>query len=588
MLRTHTCGELDKNDIGNSVTLCGWVRHRRNHGGLFFIDLWDRYGITQIVFRPEHKELFATAEILGAEDVIKVTGTVVQRPPEMQRDDIPTGNIELIVTKVEILNRAETPPFLIEEDSGALEKLRFKWRYLDLRRPPLQEALSVRHQSMQITRQFLSANGFMEIETPMLVKSTPEGARDYIVPSRKHKGKFYALPQSPQIYKQLLMIAGYDKYFQITKCFRDEDLRAERQPEFSQIDIEQAFCEEDDIMSITEQLVVELFQRVINIRLKRPFQKLSYDQAMELYGSDKPDIRYGLHLRDASDIASKSDFNVFKGVVKDGGSVKGLKIEACDDLSRSQIKKYTNFVTELGAKGLVHFKINGDTLESPSAKFFSEELLQELYEHFDCTDEGYIFLIADSPAMTNKVLDKLRNKLAEDFKIKPRDGFAPLWITNFPLFEVDEETGDPTPSHHPFTAPLPEDMEALDSAPERVRARAYDLVINGYEVAGGSIRNNKIAVQEQLFNVIGLTSAEIEEKFGFLLNALEYGAPPHGGIAFGFDRLVMLLAGRESIREVIPFPKTTAALSLMDGAPSKVSNEQLKELGIEIVEENDK
>jgi aspartyl-tRNA synthetase len=581
--RTHTCGQLGKQDCGKTVTLCGWVANHRDHGGVIFIDLRDRWGITQVVFRPKNgEELNELARRLKMESVIGVKGEVLLRPKDMMNPKLSTGNVEVMAIKLEVFNEAKTLPFLIKDPCDATEELRFKYRYLDIRRPSMQRNLLLRHRVYRVVRSFFNEEGFVEVETPFLMKSTPEGARDYIVPSRIHKGKFYALPQSPQTYKQLLMVSGYDRYFQIVRCFRDEDLRADRQPEFTQIDVEMSFVEEDDVLTTVEGLMVQLFQETLDRKLKVPFLRISYDEAMGKYGTDRPDLRFGMEIADVTEIAAKSGFRIFEETVKKGGKVRGIRMERGGLLSRKQIDLLTEYVQHFGAKGLVTIHKKAEEAVSQISKFVTPEMLDQICQKLNATAGDVIFLIAGEEEMCCEALGNLRKKLALDSGLIDKGTFVPVWIVDFPLLEWSAAEGRYMARHHPFTSPREEDVHLLDSAPERVRARAYDLVLNGSEIAGGSIRNHRRSFQERIFRVLGIDEATAERKFGFLMEALECGAPPHGGIAFGFDRLVMLLAGEESIREVIAFPKTTSALSLMDGSPSEVDQAQLKELGLKI------
>ncbi len=581
--RTHNCGQLRKENKGKTVVLTGWVASNRDHGGVIFIDLRDRWGITQIVFHPEENQaLSKKAAKLKMESVIGVKGDVVLRPKNMVNPGLPTGTIEITVREMVIFNEAKTLPFLIKDPCDATDELRLKYRYLDLRRPSMQRNLLLRHRMSQIVRKFFDEENFVEIETPFLMKSTPEGARDYLVPSRIHKGKFYALPQSPQTYKQLLMVSGFDRYFQIVRCFRDEDLRADRQPEFTQIDVEMSFVDEEDVLSMAERLMARLFKEVLDIDIKTSFPRLRYADAMLKYGTDKPDLRFGMEIVDVSDIAKESDFRVFKETVQKGGRVRGIRAAGAGYLSRKKIDELTEYARLFGARGLVTIQIKEEGIVSPAAKFVSPDIMDHICRKFHAGSGDVLFLIAGEEEICSEALGNLRNKLAAEFGLIDKKQFGPLWVVDFPLLEWSEPDGRYVARHHPFTSPKIEDMELLDSAPEKVRARAYDLVLNGSEIAGGSIRNHKRSMQERMFEILGIDKSTAERKFGFLMEALEYGAPPHGGIAFGYDRLVMLFGGEESIRQVIAFPKTTSALSLLDGSPSEVDTDQLKELGLKI------
>lgn len=581
--RTHTCGELREKNKGQRVVLNGWVDRRRDLGGLIFIWLRDRYGITQVTFEPDKKEAFETAKDVRSEFVISVEGLVRVRPEDAINPELETGKIDVLVDKLIILNEAETPPFAVKDNIDAFEDLRLKYRYLDLRRPSLQKNLLLRHKMAQITRKFFDENKFVEIETPVLMKSTPEGARDYLVPSRLHKGRFYALPQSPQTYKQILMISGFDRYFQIVKCFRDEDLRADRQPEFTQIDIEMSFVDRDDIFEIMERFMKVMYREVWDKELNLPIPRLSYHEAMERFGSDKPDMRFSLELKTLNKIFSKSEFKVFKEQISSDGIISGLLAEGCAAYSRNQLDTLTDFVKNLGAAGLIWLKVKGNNVEAPVAKFFSDEEKQNLISEMKAKDGDLILIISGSRIKALNIMGYLRLEMAKRLElIKPDTEPALLWTTDFPLFEWDEETKRYYAMHHPFTSPVPEDIPYMESDPGRVRARAYDLVLNGTEIAGGSIRIHSAELQSTMFKALGISNEEAEQKFGFLLNAFKYGAPPHGGIAFGFDRMVMIFAGESSIRDVIAFPKTASAVSLMDESPSVVNEEQLKELHIKI------
>lgn len=581
--RTHLCGVLRSSDVGQEVVLMGWVDRRRDHGGLIFLDLRDCSGRVQIVFNPQKaKEVYKKAKELKSEYVIAVKGKVERRPPGAVNEKLPTGEIEIIAQELKVLNTSKTPPFLISEESEASEELRLKYRYLDLRRPPMQKNLILRHKLYQVVRDFFNEKGFVEIETPFLMRSTPEGARDYLVPSRLHPGKFYALPQSPQIYKQILMVAGFDRYYQIVRCFRDEDLRADRQPEFTQIDLEMSFVEEEDVLSLVEDLMSRIFQEILGQSLETPFPKIPYEKAISTYGTDKPDIRFGMEIVDLSEVVAGTPFKIFAEVLQQGGRICGIKVEKGADFSRGQIDRLTYHIKEQGAKGLISLKIREGKLESPLLKFLSEGVAAKIVERLGAEPGDMILLVADQPERVYNALGDLRLKLAEELGLRPQDKHRLVWIVEFPLLEFDEDEGRFVASHHPFTSPKEEDIPLLETAPEKVRAKAYDLVLDGNEIAGGSIRVHRKELQMRIFELLGIDKKEAEEKFGFLLDALEYGAPPHGGIAFGFDRLAMILAGSKSIREVIAFPKTTSAYSPMDGSPSEVDQKLLEELGITV------
>ncbi len=577
--RTHTCGELGKDHIGESVNLNGWVNTVRLHGQVIFIDLRDRYGKTQIVFNSEDYDGdFESVKKLSMEDVLSIKGTVQARGENAVNPDMSTGEIEVMVDTMELLSETAPLPFVITDRESASEDLRLKYRYLELRTDELQYNIITRHKAYQAVRGFLSKNNFLEVETPILMKSTPEGARDFLVPSRLHNGKFYALPQSPQIYKQILMISGFDRYFQIVKCFRDEDFRADRQPEFTQIDIEMSFVDEEDIYSNMEGMTRHVFKEVIGTELPDPFPRISYDEAMSKYGSDKPDTRYELFLQDVKQITDSSDFNAFKSAE----SVKAIVVLGGAKYSRKKIDEMTDFVKSFKAKGLTWMKMEEGQLTGGISKFFGDDLQKELISSTGICDGDIIFLIGDERSVTEKSLGALRVEIANRENLADKNDFKPLWVTEFPMFEIDEETDKLTFLHHPFTSPTTQNVNELDSDPESLKARAYDLTLNGYEIAGGSIRIHNPEIQNKVFSLLGLSQEEAQEKFGFLVEALTYGAPPHGGIAFGFDRLVMLLTGSSNIRDVIAFPKTTSALSLMDGSPDSVSEKQLDELNIQI------
>lgn len=583
MRRTHHCCELSADDMDKEVVLMGWVQRRRDHGGVIFIDLRDREGITQVVFNPEvESQVHAKAHILRSEFVIAARGKVSARPDGMINKNLKTGEIEVMVSELKILNQAETPAFLIEDRIDVSETLRLKHRHLDLRRPGIQANIITRHKASQAIRSFLNDNEFLEIETPFLTKSTPEGARDYLVPSRVNHGMFYALPQSPQLFKQLLMVAGFDKYYQIVKCFRDEDLRADRQPEFTQIDMEMSFVGEEEIMAVSEGMIAKLFSKILGKTLKTPFNRLKYSDAIDRYGLDKPDMRFGLELTEVSDIVEKSDFKVFASVVKKGGIVKALNAKGCMDMSRKDIDDMTDFVAIYKAKGLAWIKVREDKWQSPIAKFFSDEEKDALKERIGMEPGDLVFFVADKPSITNEALGYLRNKIAENLNLINGDEFNFVWITEFPMFEYSDTDKRWQALHHPFTAPFEEDYDLLEKDPGNVRSRAYDLVLNGTEIGGGSIRIHDYELQQRVFEALGLEKNDFEAKFGFLLEALKSGAPPHGGIAFGFDRLTMLLTGQASIRDVIAFPKTQKASCILTDAPSEAGKPQLEELSLRI------
>lgn len=584
-MRTHTCGELRAEMAGEAVTLVGWVHHERHHGGVLFIDLRDRYGRTQVTFKPELKNLFDKAEKLNHEDVIQVKGTVTVRPPEARNPNMATGDIEVIAEGLSVLAKAKTPPFVIEDEVNAMEDTRLKYRYLDLRRPELRDAILLRSRANMVARKYLQELSFVDIETSTLVRSTPEGARDFLVPSRKHKGKFYALPQSPQIYKQLLMIAGFDRYYQIARCYRDEDLRADRQPEFTQIDIEMSFVEQEDVLRMAEGLLARLLSEIRGISLKLPVKRMDYEEAMLRFGSDKPDLRFDLEIEDVTEIAAKSSFNVFSGTAEKGGSVRCLYVPCGAELSRKDIDELTELSRRYGAKGLAQCKFIDGEFTGGIAKFLDEKERTAYINHFSPRDGSIFLFVADKPIVCARALGALRLEMGRRFDLIDENRWEMLFVVNFPMFEIDEETDRPVARHHPFTMVYPEDIDRLESDPMSVRSIAYDLVLNGYEIAGGSIRTHDPKLLRRVMKAIKLKEREAENKFGFLMEAMNYGVPPHGGIAFGWDRIVMLLAGKDSIRDVIAFPKTTTAQSLMDGCPNEVDEKQLEELGIKIVEE---
>ncbi len=581
--RSHDCGTLTKGQIGETVTLMGWAGRRRDHGGVIFIDLRDRYGITQVVFNPQHDEsAHAKAESLRSEYVMAVQGVVEARPDGMVNPKLPTGAIEVNCHALRILNTALPPVFQLEEDPDVSEETRLKYRFLDLRRVPMQENLRLRHRAYQTTRRVLDELGFLEVETPFLIRSTPEGARDFLVPSRVHPGSFFALPQSPQTYKQLLMVSGCDRYFQIVKCFRDEDLRADRQPEFTQIDLEMSFVNERDVMHVAEGVTRALFRELAGLELPDPFPQLNYSEAIERFGSDKPDLRFGLEFVNLAEAAAASEFNVFLKVLENGGQVKGINVKGGNKLPRSQIDDLIAFTQAQGAKGLSWIKHTVDGLESSIAKFFPAPARDLVIAAMASEPGDLLLFVADQPDNVARYLSALRLELARRLELIEANTWKPLWVKEFPLLERDPEANRFVAMHHPFTAPIEDDIEGLERDPQAVRARAYDLVLNGNEIAGGSIRIFQEPLQRRVFELLAISADEAQQKFGFLLEALQYGAPPHGGIAFGFDRLVALLAGERSIREVIAFPKTNRAVGLMENAPGAVDESQLRELGLSL------
>jgi aspartyl-tRNA synthetase len=583
MRRTHTCCELGADDVGTEVVLMGWVQRRRDHGGVIFVDLRDREGITQVVFNPEvSPNVHEKAHVLRSEYVIGIRGKVEKRLDGMTNPKLKTGEIEVFTTELNIFNAAETPPFMIEDNVDVSENIRLKYRHIDLRRTMFQKNIINRHKAAASVRQYLNSRKFIDIETPVLTRSTPEGARDYLVPSRVNPGLFYALPQSPQIFKQLLMISGFDRYYQIVKCFRDEDLRADRQPEFTQIDMEMSFVGENDVIDVAEGLMTNLFRDVLDIELKTPFPRLYYEDAVDRFGLDKPDIRFDLELVNISDIVENAGFKVFADVVKKGGIVKALNAKGCINFTRKEIDDLTEFVAVYRAKGLAWIKVHEDSWQSPIAKFFTEQEKQALAQRIDMQPGDLVFFIADQPKVTNEALGNLRNFLGKKLGLVQENTFSFVWVTRFPLMEYDENEKRYQALHHPFTAPLEEDYDLLEKDPLSMRSRAYDLVLNGSEIGGGSIRIHQRELQERVFAALGMDRKTYEEKFGFLLSALDSGAPPHGGIAFGFDRLVMILCGQSSIRDVIPFPKTQKAACLLTNAPSEASKIQLDELSLRI------
>jgi len=588
MKRTHRCAELTADDKGKEVVLMGWVQRRRDLGALIFVTLRDRSGIIQVVFNSEtNPELHEKALQLRSEYVIAVRGILQLRSPEAVNKNMPTGDIEVIAAELRILSKSETPPFHIEEDTSANEAIRLKYRYLDLRRPNLQRILMLRHRIAKIARDYYDENGFIEIETPVLGRSTPEGARDYLVPSRVHPGKFYALPQSPQLFKQLLMVSGFDRYMQMTKCFRDEDLRADRQPEFTQIDLEMSFVDVDDVISVNEGFIHRMFKEILGIDIPVPFKRLTFKEAMTRYGSDKPDTRFGLELVDVSDLVRTSGFKVFSDAVANGGSVRAINAKGAGSFSRKEIDALGEVVKTYRAKGLAWMVIEEDGVKSPIAKFLSGEEINSIVERLGGHTGDLLLFVADKDEIVFDALGHLRLALGKKLNLINNDVYDVLWLTDFPLLEWDEEENRWVAKHHPFTSPMDEDIEYLETNPGRVRAKAYDIVINGYEVGGGSIRIHSQELQRKLFNVIGFTNEQAKERFGFLLEAFKYGTPPHGGLAFGLDRLTMLLAKTDNIKDVIAFPKVQNASDLMTNAPDYVDDRQLEELKIKTVEKGE-
>jgi len=584
-MRSHYCGQVDEQLLGREVTVAGWVHRRRDHGGVIFVDLRDREGLLQIVFNPDAAEVFAEAERLRNEYVVSCTGTVRERPAGTVNPNLASGKVELIARRIELLNRSEPLPFQLDEQVG--EEVRLRYRYLDLRREVMSERLRLRHRLTRSMRAYLDGHGFVDVETPMLTKATPEGARDYLVPSRTHPGKFFALPQSPQIFKQLLMIAGFDRYYQIVRCFRDEDLRADRQPEFTQLDIETSFLSQDEIMAMMEGLVRHFFREVLDAALPDPFPRMSYAEAMRRYGSDKPDLRIPLELTDVADLVRDCDFKVFAGPARDPqGRVAALRVPGGGALPRSAIDECTAFVARFGAKGLAYIKVNErargrEGLQSPIIKFLSDAALAGILERTRAGDNDVIFFGADRAAVVNDALGALRLKLGHELKMV-EGGWRPLWVFDFPMFEWDAEAKRWVAMHHPFTSPQNPDPQALRAAPAAALAKAYDMVLNGSEIGGGSVRIHRPEMQSCVFELLGIDAQEAQKKFGFLLDALKFGAPPHGGIAFGLDRLAMLMAGADSIREVIAFPKTQSAADPLTDAPTEVSEAQLRELHVRV------
>ncbi len=597
MLKSHSCGELRDEHIGDVVTLAGWVDRRRDHGGLIFIDLRDREGIVQVAFDPEKSA--SSHEVAGDlrnEYVVKIIGEVVRRPSGTENSRLPTGQIEITAREVSILNPSKTPPFYINEETDVDESLRLKYRYLDLRRPRMKANILFRHKTVKFIRDFLDAAGFIEIETPILIKSTPEGARDYLVPSRIHPGEFYALPQSPQQLKQLLMVAGLEKYYQIARCFRDEDTRADRQPEFTQLDLEMSFIDEEDILVLFEELFTSLVETLKpGTRVKRPFPRIGYADAMDRYGSDKPDLRFGMEIKDLSDIVAQSDFSIFRNTVADGGKVKGICAPGCAHYSRRQLDELNRLAQEYGAGGLVTIALGDSTgklddltmamVKSTAAKYLTIDEIKQMASSLQAGLGDLLLIVAAAPDLVNTVLGRLRQELGNRLGLADPDALSFAYIVGFPLLRKDNASGQWTSEHHPFTAPWPEDIPLLDTAPAKVRGRHYDMVCNGYEIGGGSLRIYTAELQKKVFRLLGYTDEEITERFGHMLEAFEFGAPPHGGIALGIDRIVMLMVGAETIREVIAFPKNQAAMDLTMNAPSPVTEEQLSDLHISLREE---
>lgn len=586
-MRTHYCGKVTLEQNQETLTVCGWVHRRRDHGGVIFIDLRDRTGILQVVINPEDSAAFALAERVRSEYVLKITGKVRPRPDGTVNPDMPTGEVECVTHELEVLNESQTPPFMLDEFHESREEVRLKYRYIDLRRPEMAKKMQQRAAITRYLRNFLDDNGFLDIETPCLTKATPEGARDYLVPSRVHPGRFFALPQSPQLFKQLLMMAGFDRYYQVVRCFRDEDLRADRQPEFTQLDIETSFMNEDEIMNLFERMITGVFKDTMGIELSGPFPRMAYHEAMERYGSDRPDLRIPLELVDVGDLMRDVDFKVFRGPADDpNGRVAVLKVPNGGQLTRKEIDNYTKFVAQYGAKGLAYIKVNdpakgAEGCQSPIVKFLSESVIQQILQRTDAKTNDLLFFGADKAKIVNEAIGALRVKVGLDLNLQTTD-WAPMWVVDFPMFEWNEDHKRYDPLHHPFTAPKSASLEQVKKSPADLLSRAYDMVLNGTELGGGSIRINRRDMQQAIFEVLDLSADEAQNKFGFLLDALKFGCPPHGGLAFGLDRLAMLMTGSSSIRDVIAFPKTQSAQCPLTDAPSTVEQKQLHEVGIRL------
>jgi len=581
--RTHACGEITEQHVGEKVVLKGWVQRRRDLGGLIFVDVRDRTGIVQVVFGDDAPEALQLADKIRSEYVIEIEGEIILRDESQVNPNISTGKIEVVASSIQIINEAKTPPFAIEDKVEVGEDLRLKYRYLDLRRPAMYNTFKLRSDITRSIRNFLQNEGFLEVETPILTKSTPEGARDYLVPSRVHEGEFYALPQSPQLFKQLLMVSGFEKYFQIARCFRDEDLRADRQPEFTQVDIETSFMSMDEIIEMNERLIQTVMKEAKGIDVQLPFQRMSYKEAMARFGSDKPDVRFGLELVQLSEIVKDSSFKVFTAAVESGGEVKAINVKAnADKYTRKDIDALTEFASIYGAKGLAWIKVTEEGFTGPIAKFFEGQIVEDIMKATDAAPGDLLLFVADQSSVVAAALGALRSKLGKELGLIDESIYAFLWITDWPLLEYDEEAGRYTAAHHPFTRPFDEDIEKMDTNPSEVRAQAYDIVLNGYELGGGSLRIFERDLQEKMFELLGFSKEDAQEQFGFLLEAFEYGVPPHGGLAFGLDRFVMLLAGRNNLRDTIAFPKTATASDLLTSAPSEVSDAQLKELNLAV------